>query len=87
MHVAYSRPNVDDRLNSTFDSEQRVSVQLIAELLQNKTEEVVGDKSGADVHFVLCGPAAFMTKLTTNLAASGVTADCTHTENFVPQAT
>ena len=61
-----------------------MSVQLLAELLREQTGENLG--AGDVVHFILCGPSAFMTSLTTGLTAAGVIAECIHTEEFGPQA-
>ncbi len=70
-HVRYSAPGPTDRAAVDFDAAGRMSVDVLREL---------GVPREAD--FYLCGPAAFMSKLTVDLASWGVSAERLHSENF-----
>ena len=70
-HVCYSTPDPGDRLEVDFDSIGHLDQQLLQQL--NVPQD--GD-------FYLCGPAAFMSDLTTGLRALGVAPDRIHTELF-----
>jgi ferredoxin-NADP reductase/MOSC domain-containing protein YiiM len=70
-HICYSSPDPGDRPNVDFD----VSGRLNARVLQ----ELDVPRNGA---FYICGPSAFMSDLTADLAASGVARDRIHTEMF-----
>ena len=70
-HIRYSTPSPEDRPGVDFDSPGRVSLQVLQEL---------GAPREAD--FYLCGPAAFMSGLTADLASWGVPSTRVHSENF-----
>jgi ferredoxin-NADP reductase/MOSC domain-containing protein YiiM len=70
-HIRYSRPRPTDRLAVDFDAAGRFDVHVLHEL---------GVPREAD--FYLCGPAAFMTSLTVELADWGVPGGRVHSENF-----
>ena len=70
-HIRYSAPGPTDRPGLDFDGPGRLSVQVLREL---------GAPREAD--FYLCGPAAFMSSLTADLAGWGVSAERLHSENF-----
>jgi ferredoxin-NADP reductase/MOSC domain-containing protein YiiM len=70
-HVCYSAPAPTDRQGVDFDGAGRLSVRALQEL---------GAPREAD--FYLCGPAAFMSALTADLASWGVPAERLHSENF-----
>jgi ferredoxin-NADP reductase/MOSC domain-containing protein YiiM len=70
-HIRYSEPGPTDRPAVDFDAAGRLSVGVLQEL---------GAPREAD--FYLCGPAAFMSGLTADLASWGVPAERLHSENF-----
>jgi ferredoxin-NADP reductase len=70
-HIRYSAPGPKDRPAVDFDAAGRLGVQVLQEL---------GVPREAD--FYLCGPAAFMSSLTADLAGWGVSAERLHSENF-----
>ena len=70
-HIRYSSPRPADRLAVDFDAPGRINVSVLKGL---------GVPSGGD--FYMCGPPAFMTDLTADLAAWGVAADRVHSELF-----
>ncbi|HUC09379.1 MAG TPA: MOSC and FAD-binding oxidoreductase domain-containing protein [Stellaceae bacterium] len=70
-HIRYSAPGPTDRLTVDFDAVGRLSANVLQEL---------GAPREAD--FYLCGPGAFMSNLTTELANWGVSAERLHSENF-----
>ncbi len=70
-HVRYSAPGPTDRPAVDFDAAGRLSVSVLQEL---------GAPREAD--FYLCGPVAFMSNLTADLASWGVSAERLHSENF-----
>jgi ferredoxin-NADP reductase/MOSC domain-containing protein YiiM len=70
-HILYSAPGPSDRLAIDFDGPGRLDVSVLQEL---------GAPREAD--FYLCGPAAFMSSLTADLASWGVSAERLHSENF-----
>ena len=70
-HIRYSTPGPTDRPAVDFDAAGRLSVNTLREL---------GVPRDAD--FYLCGPAAFMSNLTADLANWGVPAKRLHSENF-----
>ena len=70
-HICYSAPGPADRPGVDFDAAGRLGVQVLQEL---------GAPREAD--FYLCGPAAFMSSLTADLAKWGVSAWRLHSENF-----
>jgi ferredoxin-NADP reductase/predicted pyridoxine 5'-phosphate oxidase superfamily flavin-nucleotide-binding protein len=73
VHVAYSRPRLDDQLGHDYDSEGRIDGALLVAL--------VGD---LDADFLLCGPTGFMADVQTDLERRGVPAERIHTESFGP---
>jgi ferredoxin-NADP reductase/MOSC domain-containing protein YiiM len=70
-HICYSAPGPTDRPAMNFDAAGRLSVRVLKEL---------GVPREAD--FYLCGPAAFMSSLTADLAGWGVSPERLHSENF-----
>lgn len=73
--VSFSRPLDTDRPGSDFDRRGRVDGTLVRAL--------VGD---VDADYYLCGPAAFLSDLTTDLRRRGVPEERIHTESFGPAA-
>lgn len=72
-HIRYSRPLADDALGQTHDSEGRVDVALLKQILPFD-----------DYEFYLCGPAPFMQSLYDGLADLGVRDARVHFESFGP---
>jgi ferredoxin-NADP reductase/MOSC domain-containing protein YiiM len=72
-HIRYSRPLPADHVGADFDAPGHLDVDAI---------EKIGLPRGAD--FYLCGPAKFISDLTTGLAAWGAEATRVHTEIFGP---
>lgn len=70
-HVCYSAPDPSDRPSVDFDSAGHLDLRLLQQLDLPKN----GD-------FYVCGPAAFMSDLTTGIRAWGVAPDRVHTELF-----
>jgi ferredoxin-NADP reductase/MOSC domain-containing protein YiiM len=70
-YVAYSRPDVADRLGIDFDLAGRLTVTILKQL---------GVPREADFYF--CGPGAFLEEFTDGLGAWGVDRTCIHTEVF-----
>jgi ferredoxin-NADP reductase len=70
-HIRYSTPDPADRQGVDFDGPGRLSVQVLEEL---------GAPREAD--FYLCGPTAFMSAFTADLASWGVSAERLHSETF-----
>jgi ferredoxin-NADP reductase/MOSC domain-containing protein YiiM/ferredoxin len=70
-HIRYSEPGPQDRPAVDFDGPGRLDAHVLQEL---------GVPREAD--FYLCGPAAFMSSLTADLAGWGVSAERLHSENF-----
>ena len=70
-HIRYSAPGPTDRPAVVFDAAGRLGVHVLQEL---------GAPREAD--FYLCGPAAFMSSLTADLANWGVPTERLHSENF-----
>jgi len=70
-HICYTVPRSTDRPAVDFDRVGRVGVHVFDEL---------GIPRDAD--FYICGPAAFMSGLVTDLTRSGVAPNRLHTENF-----
>ena len=73
LHVAYSRPNPEDKIGADYDSEGRVNGALLAELTQN-----------VDAHYFLCGPTRFMADVQADLERQNVPVEQIHTETFGP---
>ncbi|WP_298874244.1 MOSC and FAD-binding oxidoreductase domain-containing protein [uncultured Bradyrhizobium sp.] len=70
-HVCYSKPDPGDRIEMDFDSVGHLDAALLRQL--NLPQN--GD-------FYLCGPATFMSDLTSGLHEWGVASDRIHTELF-----
>jgi ferredoxin-NADP reductase len=70
-HICYSAPGPTDWPAVDFDAAGRLGVNVLQEL---------GVPREGD--FYLCGPAAFMSSLTADLAGWGVSAERLHSENF-----
>src|SRR5271167_954640 len=70
-HICYSAPSPADRPSVDFDAPGRLGMPLLQELGLPR-----------DADFYLCGPTAFMSDLTADLAAWGVAAHSIHTEIF-----
>jgi ferredoxin-NADP reductase len=70
-HICYRAPGPVDRPSVDFDTTGRLGMPLLREL---------GVPRDAD--FYLCGPTAFMSELTAELAAWGVSTHRIHTEIF-----
>jgi len=70
VHMAYSRPRPED---TGYDSVGRVDGALLARLVADE-----------QAHYYLCGPAAFMAAIQSDLERRGVHAGHIHTESFGP---
>jgi len=70
-HIAYSRPNPQDRPGVDFDSAGRLGANLLEKLAVPRNAD-----------FYLCGPAAFLHDLTAALTAMGVPDLRVHFEIF-----
>ena len=70
-HIRYSAPGLADRLGDHFDAPGRLNLHVLQELSVPR-----------DADFYLCGPPAFMSDLTVDLAAWGVAAGHIHAETF-----
>ncbi|MDA5557817.1 FAD-binding oxidoreductase [Shimia sp. MMG029] len=69
--VFYSQPDPDDLLGQHYDAQGRITAQ-----------EVLALTAGAQAHYLLCGPAGFVTALTSGLEAQGVPMAQIHSETF-----
>jgi len=69
--IRYSTPGAADRPGVDFDAPGRLDMHALQELGVPR-----------DSDFYLCGPSAFMSDLTAELAGWGVAADHIHTETF-----
>ena len=69
--ICFSAPDPQDRPNADFDIPGRLDMQLLRQLNLPRN----GD-------FYICGPATFMSDLTSGLTAAGIAADRIHTEMF-----
>ncbi|HEY4262565.1 MAG TPA: MOSC and FAD-binding oxidoreductase domain-containing protein, partial [Schlesneria sp.] len=70
-HIAYSRPQENDRNGIDFDSAGRLTVATVEELGVPR-----------EANFYLCGPLAFLEEFTTGLSNWGVDPDQIHAEIF-----
>jgi uncharacterized protein len=70
-HTAYSAPSDCDKLGLDYDSEGRVSGELISSIV-----------SAPGAHYFLCGPTQFMAQVQEHLEKNGVLADQIFTESF-----
>jgi len=75
VHVAYSRPQPDDRFQVDYDSQGRVDGALLTGL--------VGD---LDPQYLMCGPVRFMADVQSDLEGRGIPSEHIHTESFGPAA-
>ena len=75
VHVAYSRPQPDDRFEVDYDSQGRVDGVLLTGL--------VGEQ---DPQYLMCGPVRFMADVQTDLEGRGIPSEHIHTESFGPVA-
>ncbi len=73
LHVAYSRPRLEDEAGRDYDSAGRVDGALLADLVRD-----------AEAHYFLCGPTGFMAEIQSALEARGVPTEQIHTESFGP---
>lgn len=71
QRIFYSRPDDGD----IFDRTGRISAKALLEL-----------SAGPEAHYMLCGPARFLSEITTDLEAAGVPAGNIHFETFGPSA-
>ncbi|MEM8789051.1 MAG: pyridoxamine 5'-phosphate oxidase family protein [Pseudomonadota bacterium] len=69
--VFYSQPDPQDCLGTDYDSVGRVSVEALLAL-----------NAGVKAHYMLCGPAAFVSQIQTGLEAAGVPSGHIHFETF-----
>jgi ferredoxin-NADP reductase len=67
----YSRPRASDQHGIDYDVEGRVNVNSLLDL-----------EAGPDAHYMLCGPAAFVSSLETGLQTAGVPGSQIHFETF-----
>lgn len=73
LHVAYSRPRPEDRIQADYHSEGRVTGALLGELVGN-----------VDAHYFLCGPTQFMANVQADLERQNIPIDQVHFETFGP---
>ena len=73
LHFAYSRPGGKDKMGRDYDTQGRVTGQLVTDLV-----------TVSDAHYLLCGPTAFMAAIQGALERHGVPAERIHTESFGP---
>jgi ferredoxin-NADP reductase/phenylpropionate dioxygenase-like ring-hydroxylating dioxygenase large terminal subunit len=73
VHVRYSNPTADDRVGMTHDSEGRIDIHLLTQLLPLEDYDVY-----------LCGPSQFMNTLYAGLTGMGVRPERIHYESFGP---
>ena len=71
VHIRYSQPGSTDRLGITHDSEGRITIDVLKELLPLN-----------DYDFYLCGPPPFMQSLYDGLTGIGVRRERIHYESF-----
>lgn len=73
LHVAYSRPLVEDVLKKDYHSKGYVDSKLLEGLV-----------SDANAHYFLCGPKQFMAGIQADLEKGSVPAEQIHYETFGP---
>lgn len=73
MHIAYSHPDADAGADGQCDSEGRISIETLKQILPF-----------GDYDFYLCGPSPFMKSLYDGLTEIGVREDRIHYESFGP---
>ncbi|MBF0144790.1 MAG: 2Fe-2S iron-sulfur cluster binding domain-containing protein [Magnetococcales bacterium] len=76
LHVCYSQPNPDDREGIDYHHRGHVDIDLLKQLLPSNNFD-----------FFICGPAAMMNSLVTNLLQWGVPEGRIHVETFNPAST
>ena len=69
--VHYSKPEPHDRIGCEYDIAGRISAQSLINL-----------KAGPDAHYMLCGPAAFVSEIQSGLEAAGIAQSNIHSETF-----
>ncbi|MEM7215139.1 MAG: pyridoxamine 5'-phosphate oxidase family protein [Pseudomonadota bacterium] len=69
--IFYSKPEPQDRMGIDYDCSGRVTAKALHDL-----------KAGSDAHYMLCGPAAFVSNTQMELEASGVSPGQIHFETF-----
>lgn len=67
----YSQPEPKDKVGEDYDYRGRVSAEALLDL-----------KAGAEAHYMLCGPAAFVSQIQSGLEATGVPPGQIHFETF-----
>ena len=73
--IYYSKPGKGDVLGRDYDVAGRITVSDLLDL-----------SAGPDAHYMLCGPAPFLSTMREGLEKGGVPADQIHFENFGPAA-
>ena len=73
LHIAYSQPLAEDRLGTDFNSEGRVSGELVRSFM-----------AIPEAHYLLCGPTNFMADIQGALEDHGIPSERIHTESFGP---
>ncbi|WP_424970833.1 pyridoxamine 5'-phosphate oxidase family protein [Dinoroseobacter sp. S76] len=71
----YSQPRGSDRLGTDYDQKGRVTAQALRDL-----------RAGPAAHYMLCGPAAFVSEIRAGLEATGTSPAHIHAETFGPTA-
>lgn len=71
--ILYSQPRPDDTMGTDFDATGRISAQTLLDL-----------RAGTEAHYMLCGPAPFLSDLRQGLEAAGVPGAQIHFETFGP---
>ncbi len=69
--IYYSQPAEVDQLGTDYDIEGRITAKSLLAL-----------NAGPDAHYLLCGPASFVSSLESGLASAGVAAGQIHFETF-----
>ena len=73
LHIAYSRPLPHDKQGVDYNSEGRVSGELIRSFI-----------AIPEAQYLLCGPTAFMAEIQDTLEENGIPSERIHTESFGP---
>ena len=73
QRIFYSRPGKDDVQGQDYDVAGRITAQALVDL-----------GAGANAHYLLCGPARFLSDIRTGLEATGVPAENIQFEAFGP---
>jgi len=72
-HIAYSAPDAKDREGIDYDSKGRITADMILDA-----------NPGEDAHYMICGPAKFLSDIRNGLEAGGVHPSFIHFEAFGP---